>query len=236
MITSLTVCVNYHDLCTITLPVLRSQVDHCVVVTSPQDVETRRLALKHHALVVVTDAFYRDGASFNKALALEEAVDAIEREGWNDWILHIDADVLVPNDMRHRLPELQEDTMYGSPRLMAYTKEDLDKQTLVDARDGEMAGWFQLFYGAGLTRPWYDVTWKHAGGYDSEFWQRFQRREWVPFKVIHLGKDGQNWHGRQTDFWGDCKLTGPFSQEDIISRRGKWLESKKTKRALDCKE
>jgi hypothetical protein len=90
------VCVDYSDLLAITLPYNRHHFDSVMVVTSKADIATQSLALEQGCRLFVTDAFYQDNASFNKWLALENALDVYGRTGW---LCLMDADVLWPKQI-----------------------------------------------------------------------------------------------------------------------------------------
>ena len=69
--------VSYADLLAVSLPAWRALLPEATihVVTSPHedDVETSRLACRHGARPVITDAWYREGAVFDKGSALNVA-------------------------------------------------------------------------------------------------------------------------------------------------------------------
>jgi hypothetical protein len=92
------VSVDYADLLAITLPYNRHHFEEVWVMTTNGSQDAVE-ADKHGAIVHLTDAFYRDGATFNKWLALEEGLDTMGREGW---ICLMDADVLWPKELQFR--------------------------------------------------------------------------------------------------------------------------------------
>jgi hypothetical protein len=99
------VSVDYSDLLAITLPYNRHHFNRVMVVTRPNDFHNVfPIAQANQAVVYTTDAFYRDGAVFNKWAALEEGLTWMGREGW---ICIMDADVLWPKKLIvHREGEL----------------------------------------------------------------------------------------------------------------------------------
>ena len=67
----------------------------------------------------------------------------------------------------------------------------------------EFAGYSQIFHASDPhlgPAPWHEIDWKHAGGADSFFQQKWPESCKVrpPFEVLHLGPAGQNWCGRAT--------------------------------------
>ncbi len=205
------ICVDYDDLLRITLRRNMRFLESCLVVTAPHDGRTLEVCEGVPGVeTLTTDAFYRDGASFNKGLAMEEGFDEMRRL-WDplEWVLVWDADTLFPDDMDSAMPKLRPGVLYSPFRMLLedaslwhpefnWLHAQLACNTL-----GIFAGYYQLFHAEDLvlkTRPWYDVTYTHAGGGDY----RFQNR-WCPtnkirpnFRVLHIGRRDSNWFGRQT--------------------------------------
>lgn len=67
--------VDYADFLAVTLPGWRRVLPdaHLVVVTAPRDVETQAVARQHGVACLVTDAWYQEGAHFDKARAMDQA-------------------------------------------------------------------------------------------------------------------------------------------------------------------
>lgn len=200
---AIVICVEYDDLLEISLPRNLRHFSELVVVTAPQDERTQQLVRGFPGVRChVTDAFYRYGAKFNKGLAMEEGFDVLGRDGW---ILIWDADIVLPAEMT--LPSLEPGNLYGVHRRMLHDaqqwRDDLDWTRLPLEGDRIVAGYFQLFHADDphlQSRPWYDVTYNHAGGGDAYFqhlWPE-ERKVWLPFEVLHLGPRGRNWFGRAT--------------------------------------
>ena len=77
------VSVDYNDILSITLPYNRHHFKDVMVVTSVADAQNvweicKPLDVSVHA----TNAFYEDGAQFNKWKALEEGLEVFGRKGW----------------------------------------------------------------------------------------------------------------------------------------------------------
>lgn len=196
----LVVCVNYDDLLAITLPRNIGFLSECMVVTSPSDTRTQELVRDRPVRVHVTDAFYRNGAKFNKAAAIEEALDVYGHEGW---LLLWDADTVFPR--RFMAPNLEPGFLYAPLRRVL---EDVSEYSpalrwdhLKHGPDGrDFNGYFQLFHATDpvlAERPWF-TQWPHAGGYDHLFQRRWAQHLKIrlPFEVLHLGPTELNWFGR----------------------------------------
>jgi hypothetical protein len=205
------VCVDYADLLGITLPWNRHHFEQVVVVTSPQDKETQRVANHNGAIAFLTDAFYRDGADFNKFLALEQGLDFMGRVGW---LCCMDADVLWPK----RLPdyEWRPGNLYAPFRRMF---EDVTKPIPAECDWGkfprhhvveEFSGYSQIFYASDQhlgAPPWHETNWRHCGGSDSMLQLKWPNENKIrpPFEVLHLGPAHVNWCGRVSPYTdGSC--------------------------------
>jgi hypothetical protein len=111
---AVTVCVGYADFLRETARENAPLVDDLVVITSPDDSETRGVCKElglHH---VLSDDANR-GGPFNKARLIQRVFDQI---GAHDWILHLDADVVLPRGFRRYLDwaHLDERCIYGADR------------------------------------------------------------------------------------------------------------------------
>ena len=201
------VCVDYADLLAITLPNNMQHLSECLVITSPQDSATQELVASiPNANVFVTDAFYRDGAMFNKGRAIEEGFDALGREGW---IAIWDADILFPTHMSEHMQNLRQDYLYGAPRRMVEDPLSWDVSREwnlypLSNDNKRVIGYLQMFHADSPylkgRRPWYDQTFIHAGGGDGYFENLTPRDHQclLPFDVLHLGPRDSNWFGRAT--------------------------------------
>lgn len=194
-----TVCVDFGELLSESLAYNRHHFDECLIVTSPADTVTQEVANRHGATLHVTDAFYRDGAFFNKYRAMEEGLDVFGRHGW---MLILDADIFLPT----RLPdfELTIGNLYGPRRRMIpalpLPPEDQWDSYPPCRNTVELSGYFHLFHADDprLPKPhWYQTNWKHAGGADSFLERRWPAENKIrpPFSVAHIGEQGKHWCG-----------------------------------------
>ena len=95
-IEAVTVCVGYGDFLAATLPENLPLLDDLVIVTTADDEETRAVCRKYSVHHVLSDDHRRDGP-FNKARMIQRGLDQI---GAHDWILHVDADIVLPRKFR----------------------------------------------------------------------------------------------------------------------------------------
>lgn len=225
-IKGLVVCVDYDDYLGITLPANMRHLIECVVVTSPTDERTRAVAASvPGARLFMTDAFTRGGRRFNKGAAIEEAFDALGRDGW---ILVWDADTILPQSLT-LVPVMDPSRLYGAKRRLCGSDEVPPESKWRDwpvSREAGWPGYFQLFHGSALhdVRPWYGVVSDHAGIGDAYFQNHWpvEKKGWLPVEVLHLGPRDTNWHGRASP-----RLDGlptPVSVEDVdrLFRESGW--------------
>ncbi len=86
----------------------RDLFDRWVVVTVEEDAETIALCEKHDIEMVFSKRVHEDGARFAKGKIINEGFDALSKE---DWLLMIDADIVLPKNFREiaqRLPRDEE--------------------------------------------------------------------------------------------------------------------------------
>lgn len=204
MITGIVVCVNFDDLLSITLPRNRQYFDRVVVISDSRDTRTHQVCSQFDNVELFkTDSFYTPPAVFNKGLAMEEGLDFAGRSGW---VCIWDADILFPENMK--LPPLQIGNLYCPYRRIVADTVNWDISipfvNYPVKKEFEFPGYFQLFHAEDSVlvnkKNWYSVDWKHAGGCDSDFQQCWDHTNKIrlPFEVLHIGEDGQNWHGRAT--------------------------------------
>lgn len=138
---AVTVCVNYADILKVTIPFNKPLFDNWVIVTSPEDKETQDVCKYYNISCVVTDKFYEDNATFNKAKGINEGLKRLVKV---DWVVHIDADVILPANFRQICKEdqLQKDAIYGIDRLNLVGEKDLLKFILHN--DNQIKQWTYL--------------------------------------------------------------------------------------------
>lgn len=205
MITAFTVCVDYHDIFALTAPLMREKFDHWYVVTSPGfREETAKVCHANDIVMHATDAFYRDGAVFNKFLALEELFDVAGRRGW---CCILDADIVWPKESPL---DLVKGKLYTPPRYMypevnRIPPEEEWSKFPIHRNMGEWAGYTQIFHADDPVlgpAPWHETNWRHAGGGDSFFQRKWRKEDKIrtSWYAMHIGPSGSNWCGRSTRY------------------------------------
>lgn len=216
------VCVDFADLLSITLPYNAHHFSEVSVITSHNDEQTRDYALHYGErtgpeLIVnlhITDAFYNNGADFNKWLALEQSLDNAGRHGW---ICLMDVDILWPKDaLKGWVPSIGhlytprrrmwEDwpstaTWKGDTRCDQYEGYILPDDSQWDRfplhpQQREFAGYSQIFHGSDPV-----LTKRVCSGCDGEGSLMYQ---WAKTRCVETGgtrhfmKDG-SWYYRTGD-------------------------------------
>lgn len=247
---AITVCVNYHDCLSLSLPYNRHHFRHYTIVTSHDDYRNvAPIAEANNAQVLATDLFTYAGALFNKWLALEWGLSQIGRKGW---LCLLDADVLWPKDAPlDRI--LRPGFLYSPLRRMYPTipksaaeipSEEVWNRYSIHHNLREHAGYSQIFHADDPvlgSPPWHDTRWLTAGSADSFFQAKWPddkkiRPTWY---VLHLGEPGQNWCGRATAYADGSVPPDAQSRRDRvrqlwIDRRGKrGMEAFKDERYSD---
>jgi glycosyltransferase involved in cell wall biosynthesis len=115
---SVLVCVDYSDFLTECLWRLLPHVDDLIVVTNDTDESTKALCRRTGVRYVETEAFYAQGAKFNKSAGLNVGLAACKLD---DWVLVIDADLALPPHTRAALERAKLDPrkIYGIDRVTA---------------------------------------------------------------------------------------------------------------------
>lgn len=140
----LTVCDGYADYLAITLAQNVRNFDRFVVVTGPDDRETPRVCDRYGAECIVCDRLHSDGAPFRKGAAVN---DAIRHLGLDEWILILDADVVLPATFREDLEK-----RVLNPGCIYYTKRwGPELEALPDFVKGIERG-----------TSWHDLYWQFA--------------------------------------------------------------------------
>lgn len=107
---------NYSDFLQHTLPEALQHIDHIVVVTTPGDKKTRALCSHYSVDCIDTEVFFENGDKFNKGRGVNLGLSHLRHD---DWLLHLDADILLPHRFRDMVwrAKLDKSNIYGADRL-----------------------------------------------------------------------------------------------------------------------
>ena len=200
----LTVCVNYADLLKCILP-NRRHFDHWLVVTHQRDKETIAFCKRENIDYICSKLLYQGGATFNKAKALNEGIDALKQR---EWVAVIDSDIYLPDDFRERLnaQQLNWRCLYG----LEGRRVCLDYAEFEILRHNQpwnalwystaILGYFHLFHLSQTRSRYPEGTSSDASTYDMVYSESFPEslRNKIPIPCLHLGPVKENWQGRKS--------------------------------------
>jgi len=123
---AITTCVgaNCLEMLRFTAPQNKKCFDNYIVVTSPEDTSTQNYCKYIGLSCVVTSEFKKYNFGFNKGAAINEGLEHLK---YNDWVYHIDADIILKNGYRDTLDKELDDPeyFYGSRRVIIENYKNL---------------------------------------------------------------------------------------------------------------
>lgn len=221
---AIVVCVNYSDYFNYFLKYNLKHFDDLIIVTVKEDTETIELCKKYKTKYILTKRLYEKGATFNKGKAIN---DGLKHLSLKDWVLLIDADMILENDFRHILEtkQLKKDFLYGVLRYNCpnfivwdnYLHLNPKEQKIFLANQVEryrrrrnkrkrISGYFQLFNAKkfNFRKNIYPERYGRANRSDKFFvtnWEDAKREYLTDIFALHLdhgGTMGINWDGRKS--------------------------------------
>lgn len=116
-------CVGFSDMLAESLPHNRNLFDKTVVVTAPEDTATHKICEFWNVQCIPTDVFETRWGKFNKGKGINVGLAALSK---TDWLLHMDADIVLPPATRGLLEtaDLDKSGIYGIDRHMIIGEED----------------------------------------------------------------------------------------------------------------
>lgn len=118
-ITALLICVNYADYLDVVLTYNKDKLDRLVVITDEFDMQTPEVCKKHDIEFFVSKQIHRHGAVLAKGSAYNECIAHLKLHNVPlDWILFLDADIILPPNFRDLLYRyvLNTDMLYYARR------------------------------------------------------------------------------------------------------------------------
>lgn len=202
---AITICVNYADYLGTTLPHNVESVDRIYIGTSKTDEGTQELCNKYPDKVKVflfddeTQIRY-NRAKFNKSGLVRYIQEYAHRTHPDAWILILDADILLPNDIKASVEShaVEKNSLYGMLRHDYHTMADYTAQKRNNLYPLKHAGYFQLYFDKSKYYPTFS---KDCSACDIVFQRLFHHRPMLPGHACHLGKPGVNWYGRMSPAW-----------------------------------
>lgn len=154
-IEAVTVCIDFADKLKQVIS-NKNKLDRWVIATHTSDNDTINLCIENNIEYICSDRVF-DNASFAKGRAINDALEILDKD---DWLLHLDADQLLPKNFRDIIVSECNDTtkLYGckredsSGKIMDYGQ----KQVTWSVRGGKIRanrkqlilpiGYFQLWH------------------------------------------------------------------------------------------
>lgn len=227
-IEAVVVCKNYSDFLAHSLPENMQQLDQMVVVTHPDDNDTKKLCNRFGIDFVETKIFHENDDKFNKGRAINLGLSHLRNNGW---VLHMDSDIVLPHRFRDMVSraKLNPKHIYGADRLNTKSHENWEKHKhkrvpqyhwrymvnaqeefslgarLVHAEYGYCPiGYFQLWHSTVNRKyPVHAGSAEHSDVLFAVQWAREERILLPELFVYHLESEGDapmgiNWDGRKT--------------------------------------
>lgn len=110
-------CAKYSDFLAHTLPYNRTLFDRLIVVAPPEDKETQRVCEYWHVECRQSDRMRAHWGEFRKGCGINDGLARLDKDGW---LVHLDADIVLPPLFRHVFGGLDLDPayIYGVDRFM----------------------------------------------------------------------------------------------------------------------
>ena len=191
------VSINYNEYLKISLENNTKIFDNITIVTSEDDIECQEICKTYGVNCVICDDILKDGI-INKSIGLNKGINSLNN---TDWILILDADIVVNNkiDIKH----LEYNNLYTNSRwiiedINLYNEYKSGNKQLSNFRfeRNKGIGFFQLFnfkfkkrypdsdWGRYSESTWSDITFKKG----------FNKISSLDLEVIHIGKPYQKWN------------------------------------------
>jgi hypothetical protein len=206
---AIVVCVGYSKFLEITLPLNKKHFDNVIIVTTPNDLETKRVCDENSVKFVETNRFYENGAIFDKGGSINEGILKLN---YGSFVCHLDCDIVLPDNFRDelKLENLDSNILYGCRRFFIdkyrdwldykegkKEKEDFDGLQLGGFGCGYIQIWdMQSPKIKGISAPHLYPSYKTAGESDILMLKQFHPDVASVGKlnidVAHLGNFGVN--------------------------------------------
>jgi len=146
-IEAITVCIDFSEWLEKCIS-NKDKLDRWIIVTHLSDGKTIKFCKQHNLECVLSNRVFEGNAYFAKGKAINDALEVADK---TNWLMSLDADILLPNDFRSTLNEeiTSQDTLYGSYRYDA-TGDKMQQ----DEFNGSTIpyGFFQLWHSSVKTK------------------------------------------------------------------------------------
>jgi hypothetical protein len=191
------VSVNYNDYLKLSLENNTKIFDNITVVTSEEDIECQEICENYGVNCLICDNILKDGV-INKSIGLNKGIESIKKP---DWILILDADIVVNN--RIDIKNLEYNNLYTNGRwiiedINLYNEYKSGNKQLSDFRFeiNKGIGFFQLF-NFEFKKRYPDSNWGRYSEFsqsDIIFKRGFDKVNSLNLEAIHIGRPYQKWN------------------------------------------
>lgn len=209
------VCVNYVDYLSTVYPYNKNVIENISIVSSYDDIETERFCKTNNLFLHKTDAFYRNGDTFNKAGAINDFLltNYQNRLKNDEWILFADADIIFDECIEkikftiQKTKDNYHKKIFSCPRIVCNDEQDYLNETFHNREqsyDVNFWGYFQFFNkntilsqldnGIKPIPEFYNASIYDINFVQTYFWE--ENKVIIRQPVIHIGECGKNWNGR----------------------------------------
>lgn len=198
------VCVNYSDFLKYTYPhnIKFFDKENYHIITDKKDNDTVEICKSFNQKFRFFDFF--SNAEINKSGAIYMMQKELHEKYPNDWILLLDADIMLPDSFEELFNEKckNKEALYSFKRKNYETKKDFElKQNLKNYTGITFMGYMQLYFNKNI---YYSNYSKDCSTCDAFFRDKFfdtltliDENEYV----THLGPDNINVKGRVSEKW-----------------------------------
>lgn len=184
---AITICVNFSDYLLRCID-NRKHFNKWTIITHPTDQDTINLCSKYHLNCELSERFYENKAQFNKGKGINDGLIGIEKNGW---LLHLDADILLPSNFRQffEMAHLNKQYLYGAYNriLKNHYETSCSHRSKKKHLKYLLKGFFQLWNLEEYPNVKYPEYCKTAGTSDLDFNFNFPKTEVLPITVKHFG-------------------------------------------------
>lgn len=191
-----TVCVNYADYLLMIVEQNKPFFSSWNIVTSLKDKATVEVCKAYGLNYIQTDAFYSKNKKFCKGCGLNELKKIVPKEK-DAWYLGLDADILLPEQLKPKLSNLNPNKVYGCPRIITDNWDTLLNGEYKEGKDIPFLGYFQLIH----YNKYKDLIFlEHldASMYDMRIRSKYIKDIIdLETQVVHFGPTSKYWKGRE---------------------------------------
>lgn len=201
------ICVNYLDYLSFCFEKNKKILlnNYYFIITAEKDRSTQEFCRQNNINCYITNEFYNNYNTFNKARALNSFFKNLSFKDSYEYILLLDSDCIISNitdprspsiiDIFDELPDKNNECLYGCGRRIYNTFDDYINKKYIQEGCFNI-GYFQLFHKSKLKSF---PEFRNASIYDCAFADTFKEKKCLPCDVDHIGPVCVNWDGRHPE-------------------------------------